>query len=136
MFPRHKTSGAYCKKNDSDYSAVIAGVLLIFQAVYVVDGTEQAVVTQFGKIVGEPKILSGPHWKIPFVQQVVLYPKTRLKWNNQPELIPTSEKTYLLVDTFAIWQIDNPSLFFKSVGRNYNAGEQYLDDILSAAVKT
>lgn len=39
-----------------------------------------------------------------------------------------------MVDTFAIWQIDNPSLFFKSVGRNYNAAEQYLDDILSAAV--
>lgn len=81
------------KKTILIISAVIGVALLFIPAVYVVDETEQAIVTQFGKIVGEPKIKSGLHWKIPFVQQAVLYPKTRLQWNDQPELIPTSEKT-------------------------------------------
>ena len=47
---------------------VVLVCLIGFLSAYVVDETEQAVVTQFGKVVGQPKTAPGLYFKIPFIR--------------------------------------------------------------------
>jgi len=76
-------------------------LLFVYFSAYVVDETEQVVVTQFGKVVGASKTEPGLYFKIPFIQVTTYLPKNLLRWDGDPGQIPTLEKTYLWVDTFA-----------------------------------
>ncbi len=113
--------------------AVIA-CLLVFTSAYVVDETEQVVVTQFGKVIGETKHAPGLYFKIPFIQQANYFPKNLLHWDGDPGQIPTLDKTYIWVDTFARWKIVDPVKYFQTVG-NLISAQGRLDDIIDPAVR-
>ena len=113
--------------------AVIA-CLLVFASSYVVDETEQVVVTQFGKVMGETKHAPGLYFKIPFIQQANYFPKNLLHWDGDPGQIPTLDKTYIWVDTFARWKIVDPIKYFQTVG-NLISAQGRLDDIIGPAVR-
>ena len=113
--------------------AVIA-CLLVFTSAYVVDETEQVVVTQFGKVMGETKHAPGLYFKVPFIQQANYFPKNLLHWDGDPGQIPTLDKTYIWVDTFARWKIVDPIKYFQTVG-NIISAQGRLDDIIGPAVR-
>ena len=113
--------------------AVIA-CLLVFTSAYVVDETEQVVVTQFGKVMGETKQAPGLYFKIPFIQQANYFPKNLLHWDGDPGQIPTLDKTYIWVDTFARWKIVDPIKYFQTVS-NLISAQGRLDDIIGPAVR-
>jgi membrane protease subunit HflC len=113
--------------------AVVA-ILFVFTAAYVVDETEQVVVTQFGKVVGEPKKESGLYFKIPFIQNATYFPKNLLEWDGDPGQVPTLDKTYIWVDAFARWRIVDPIKFFQTVNNTISARGR-LDDIIDPAVR-
>jgi modulator of FtsH protease HflC len=113
--------------------AVIA-CLLVFASAYSVDETEQVVVTQFGKVMGEPKHEPGLYFKIPFIQNANYFPKNLLHWDGDPGQIPTLDKTYIWVDTFARWKIVDPIKYFQTVG-NIISAQGRLDDIIGPAVR-
>src|ERR1700719_3646689 len=97
-------------------AAVIAVVLVLFLILssifYTVDQTEQVIITQFGKPVGDPITEPGLHFKVPFVQSVNSLDKRFLEWDGAPVAIPTRDKTYIHVDTFARWRIEDPKTYF------------------------
>ena len=66
---------------------------ILFSSAYIVDETEQVVVTQFGKIVGTPKQMPGIYFKIPFIQYTNYFPKNIISWDGDPGQIPTNDKT-------------------------------------------
>jgi membrane protease subunit HflC len=107
---------------------VIACLLLVVASSYVVDETEQVVVTQFGKVIGEPKQAPGLYFKIPFIQNTNYFPKNLLHWDGDPGQIPTLDKTYIWVDTFARVK------YFQTVG-NLISAQGRLDDIIGPAVR-
>lgn len=109
-------------------------LIALYSAAYVVDETEQVVVTQFGKAVGTPKIDPGLYFKIPIIQQANYFPKNLLEWDGDPGQIPTLDKTFIWVDTFARWKIVDPLKFFQTV-TNVMGAQARLDDILDAAVR-
>ncbi|MBU0769674.1 MAG: protease modulator HflC [Proteobacteria bacterium] len=113
--------------------AVVA-ILFVFTAAYVVDETEQVVVTQFGKVVGQPKKESGLYFKIPFIQNATYFPKNLLEWDGDPGQVPTLDKTYIWVDAFARWRIVDPIKFFQTVNNTLSA-QGRLDDIIDPAVR-
>lgn len=114
---------------------VAAAVIAIaYFSAYVVDETEQVVVTQFGKVVGTPKQASGLYFKIPFVQEATYFPKNLQEWDGDPGQIPTLDKTYIWVDTFARWKIVDPVKFFQTVNNTISA-QGRLDDIIDPAVR-
>jgi membrane protease subunit HflC len=115
---------------------VVAGIaiLFVFTSAYVVDETEQVVVTQFGKVIGKPKKESGLYFKIPFIQNTNYFPKNLLQWDGDPGQIPTLDKTYIWVDTFARWRIIDPIKFFQTVN-NVMSAQGRLDDIIDPAVR-
>ncbi|MBU4068874.1 MAG: protease modulator HflC [Proteobacteria bacterium] len=113
--------------------AVIA-CLLVFASAYVVDETEQVVVTQFGKVMGKSKQAPGLYFKIPFIQNANYFPRNLLQWDGDPGQIPTLDKTYIWVDTFARWKIVDPVKFFQTVNNTLSA-QGRLDDIIDPAVR-
>jgi len=109
-------------------------LFVLYQGIYTVDETQQVVITQFGKPVGDPVTEPGLNFKIPFVQTVSYFPKTLLQWDGDPSQVPTLDKTYIYVDTFARWKIVDPLKFFQTVN-NVVGGLARLDDIIDAAVR-
>jgi len=114
--------------------AVIAllGIFLFGGVFYTVNETEQVVITQFGKPVGAPITEPGLHVKLPFIQNANVFPKTLLEWNGDPGQIPTQDKTFIYVGTFARWRIKDPLKYYEAV-YNELAAQKKLDDILDAA---
>ncbi len=112
--------------------AVIA--FIIYGAAYTVDETEQVVITQFGRIIGEPKTDPGLKFKIPFIQKANYFNKNLLEWDGDPGQIPTLDKTFIWVDTFARWKIVDPVKFFQTVNNRFNAVGK-LNDIIDPAVR-
>ena len=115
-------------------SIAVIALLLVFSSAYTIDETQQAVVTQFGRVVGEPKLDAGLYFKVPFIQHATYFPKNLLQWDGDPGQIPTLEKTYIWVDTFARWKIVDPIKFFQTVNNTVSALGR-LDDIIDPAVR-
>ena len=108
--------------------------VLVYQSAYIVDETEQVVVTQFGRIVGNPVTSPGLKFKLPFIQKANYFPKNLLDWDGDPGQIPTLDKTFIWVDTFARWKIGDPIKFFQTVNNPFNAIGR-LNDIIDPAVR-
>lgn len=106
----------------------------LYSAAYVVDEREQVVITQFGEAIGSPKTEPGLYFKIPIIQHANYFPKNLLEWDGDPGQIPTLDKTFIWVDTFARWKIVDPLKFFQTVS-NVLGAQARLDDILDAAVR-
>ena len=122
-------------KNKSIFLIPVAIIaFIIYGAAYTVDETEQVVVTQFGRIVGEPKTDPGLKFKIPFIQKANYFNKNLLEWDGDPGQIPTLDKTFIWVDTFARWKIVDPIKFFQTVNNRFNAVGK-LNDIIDPAVR-
>ena len=103
-------------------------------ALFIVDETKQAVITQFGKPVGKPVSSSGLHFKSPFIQQAHYFEKRILNWDGDPNQIPTRDKKYIWVDTTARWKIIDALKFLQSVGNEMGA-QSRLDDIINSATR-
>jgi len=113
---------------------VIIAVIVIAQGgFYIVNEAEQAIVTQFGKPVGEISY-PGLHFKLPFIQDVTRFEKRILKWDGDPNQIPTKDKKFIWVDTTARWRITDPLLFLKTVATERGAHSR-LDDIIDSVVR-
>jgi|Deesub1362B_J571_1020462.scaffolds.fasta_scaffold02127_5 membrane protease subunit HflC len=106
-------------------------VVLLIDGAYIIDETEQAIITQFGEPVGTPKIEAGLYFKIPFIQKVHKFEKRLLEWDGDPNQIPTLDKKYIWVDTFARWRIADPLKFYQAV-RTEAEGQARLDDIIDS----
>ena len=118
-------------------SAAALAVLLLLVgsgAFYTVDPTEQVIITQFGKPVGEPVTEPGLHFKVPFIQAVKRFDKRFLQWDGAPVGIPTKDKTYIHVDTFARWRIKDPLQFFLRL-RDERSAQSRLEDILGSETR-
>lgn len=116
-------------------AVVLAGVLFVLlTSAYIVDETEQVVITQFGRVVGEPVDSPGLNFKMPFVQKATYFPKNLQEWDGDPGQVPTRDKTFIWVDIFARWKIVDPVKYFQTVN-NMVTAQGRLDDIIDPAVR-
>lgn len=115
---------------------IVATVLILLiagGAFYVVSETEQVVITQFGKPVGQVTT-PGLKIKIPFVQQVHSFDKRFLEWDGSPNNVPTRDKRFIWVDSYARWRITDPLLFFQRM-RDERGAQSRIDDILDGETR-
>ena len=111
-----------------------AGIFLAYNAAYTVDETEQVVITQFGKVVGDPITSPGLKFKLPFFQKANIFAKNLLTWDGIPGQVPTQDKTYIYVDSFARWKIVDPVKFIQTVNNEAYAIDR-LNGIIDPAVR-
>ncbi len=119
------------------YYIIIAAVLLFilgYNTIFILDETQQAIVTQFGKPIGGSRTEPGINIKLPFVQKVQYFDKRFLKWDGDPNQVPTEDKKFIFVDTYARWQIVDPLQFFIRL-RDESSGQSRLDDILDGETR-
>ena len=113
---------------------VLAALLVLSGVFYVVDETQQVIITQFGEPVGDPVVASGLHVKLPFVQRVIRFEKRFLEWDGFPNQVPTRDRRFIWVDTYARWRISDPLLFFQRL-RDERGAQSRLDDILDGGTR-
>lgn len=124
-------------KNRNKVSTIVLlliALLVLSQSAYIVNEKEQVVITQFGKPVGEAIIEPGLKFKTPFIQKVHTFEKRYLEWDGDPNQVPTKDKKYIFVDTYARWQITDPLQFFKRF-TNERGAQSRLDDILDGETR-
>lgn len=115
---------------------IILGValLVVFDGVFIVNEQEQVVITQFGKPMDEAITEPGVHFKIPFIQTTNFFDKRYLEWDGDRNQVPTKDKKFIFVDTYARWQITDPLQFFKRL-RDEIGAQSRLDDILDGETR-
>lgn len=117
--------------------AIILGILILMAisgTFYVVPEYEQIIITQFGKPVGAPVATPGLKIKLPLVQKVHRFEKRFLEWDGEPNELPTRDKRFIMVNTYARWRITDPLLFFQRL-RDERGAQTRLDDILDGETR-
>jgi membrane protease subunit HflC len=116
---------------------IVIVIGLIFTAVngfYILQEGRQAIITQFGRPVGQPITEAGLHFKLPFVQEVTYFEKKILIWDGDPNQIPTNDKTFVYLDVTARWRIADSLVFLQAVNNEARA-QTILDDIIDGTVR-
>lgn len=106
----------------------------IYSSIFILDETKQAIVTLFGKPVGEPRTEAGLNFKIPYFHKVQYFDKRYLEWDGARNQVPTKDKKFIFVDTYARWEITNPLQFFIRL-RDERSAQSRLDDILDGETR-
>ena len=113
---------------------VLFAIVTLSSSLYTVRETEQVVITQFGKPVGKPISTPGLKMKTPFVQNIHAFEKRFLEWDGSPNQIPTKDKRFIWVDSYARWRITDPLLFFQRL-HDERGAQSRLDDILDGETR-
>ncbi len=111
------------------------GVFVAAGAVYTVNEAEQVIVTQFGRPVGDTVTQAGLHFKVPVIQEITRIDKRYLQWDGPMVEMPTKDKTYVQVDTFARWRIIDAMQYFLRL-RDERSAQSRLEDILGSETRT
>jgi membrane protease subunit HflC len=110
-------------------------LFLVFSgSFYTVHQTEQVIITQFGQPIGDPITEPGLHFKTPLIQEVNSLDKRFLEWDGAPVAIPTRDKTYIHVETYARWRIADPKTYFVRL-RDERSAQSRLEDILGSETR-
>ncbi|MBP7459786.1 MAG: protease modulator HflC [Candidatus Delongbacteria bacterium] len=113
---------------------VVIALILLSSTLFIVSETDQVIITQFGKPVGAPIINAGVHVKLPLLQETHFFDKRFLEWDGDPNQVPTRDKRFIWVDTYARWRIADPLLFFQRV-KDERGAHGRLDDILDGETR-
>jgi len=113
---------------------VLAVIIIFASALYIVSETTQVIITQFGEPIGDAITTPGIHLKIPFIQKANYFEKRWLEWDGDANQIPTKDKKFIWVDTYARWRISNPLVFFQRV-RDERGAQSRIDDVIDGATR-
>ena len=115
-------------------AVVFVGAIGLYNAMFTVDQTQQALVLQLGepkRTIQEP----GLSFKIPFIQDVTYYEKRVLSLIPQDaEEVILSDQKRLKVDAYARYQIEDPLLFYQTVRNEFGARGR-LEAIIDSSVR-
>jgi membrane protease subunit HflC len=109
-------------------------LIVLFDALFIVSETNQVIITQFGEPIGGAITSPGIHIKVPFIQKTNYFEKRWLEWDGDANQIPTKDKKYIWVDTFARWRVSDPLVFFQRV-RDERGAQSRLDDIIDGETR-
>lgn len=114
--------------------AAFLAFLVVSTTFYVVNEYEQVILTQFGKPVGEPVNTPGLKARLPLIQKIHRFEKRFLEWDGDANQLPTKDKRFIWVDTYARWRITDPLLYFQRL-RDERGAQTRLDDILDGETR-
>ncbi len=114
---------------------VVALIVVLANSLYVVQPNKYGIIRQFGAVV-EVKDEPGLYFKAPFVQDYSVLPNTVLLYDLPVSDLISADKTSLIADCFAIWEIDDPRLFIESLSGSLATAEGRIDANVYNALKT
>jgi membrane protease subunit HflC len=108
-------------------------IFLLANSLYVVQENEYGVTFRFSEIVGTEDS-AGLNFKIPFIDEVQIFPKTTMLYDIPPSEVLTLDKQNMTVDCYILWSISDPQQFYRAVG-NTNEAEERLNAITYSVLK-
>jgi len=114
--------------------AALVILVVVGKPFYIVDETEQVIITQFGEPMGGPVTKAGLHFKVPFFQVANSFDKRVLEWDGDPNEVPTRDKKFIWIDTTGRWRISDPLRFLQTV-HDERTAQGRLDDIVDSATR-
>jgi len=123
--------------NNARMIQIVLGIgllVLLGQSAYTVSETEQVIITQFGDPIGDPVVTPGLHFKLPLIHRINVFDKRFLEWDGSPNQVPTRDRRFIWVDTYARWRITDPLLFFQRL-RDERGAQSRLDDVLDGETR-
>ncbi len=123
------------KKKGIIITAIVLLVLIIVAAnsVYVVAENEYACLMRFSEMVNVTDE-AGLKLKVPFVDTVTIFPDTTLIYDIPPSEVLTSDKKNMTVDSYIIWEIEDPAVFYRTLGTTSEA-EARINAVTYTALK-
>ena len=112
----------------------VAALVLLQGAFFVVNEPEQVIITQFGRPLDRQITTPGLKAKMPFIQKAHRFEKRFLEWDGAANQLPTRDKRFIWVDTYARWRISDPLLYFQRL-RDERGAQTRLDDILDGETR-
>jgi len=109
-------------------------VIILSDAFYIVSETNQVIITQFGEPIGGTIDDPGLHIKMPFIHKTNFFEKRWLEWDGDTNQIPTKDKKFIWIDTYARWRISDPLMFFQRV-RDERGAQTRIDDIVDGETR-
>ena len=110
-------------------------LIVVFSAVYTVSETEQVIITQFGKPVGgRRERRRGSTSRSRSSRTSTASTSAGCECDGDPNEIPTSDKKYIWVDTYARWRIADALRFYQAV-RDERGAQSRLDDIVDGETR-
>ena len=115
--------------------AIVVVALLVcgIGSVYTVQENEYACVVRFSKII-DTTDQAGLHFKLPFVDSIKYFPKATMLYDIPPSEVLTSDKQNMTVDSYVLWEVSDPKLFYQTLGSTV-AAEDRLDALTYSALK-
>lgn len=113
---------------------VFVVIFILLGPFYILNEGQQAVITRFGKIVNSEQT-AGLKFKMPLIDNVVVFSKKILSWDGAAQRIPTKENQFIWVDTTARWKIAAPAKYYETVN-TFNNGISRLNDVLDSSIRT
>lgn len=113
---------------------VVAAIMVLGGAFYIVSEPEQVIITQFGEPVGDAITEPGLKVKVPFIQKANYFEKRFMEWDGERNQVPTRDKRFIYVDAYARWQITDPLKYFQRL-RDERGAQSRLDDILDGETR-
>ncbi len=112
---------------------IVAIIIALSQSLYKVDQTQYAILLQLGKPIKDI-YTPGLKFKLPFIQNAILFDKRLLEYDSAPAEIITGDKKNLVIDNFARWRITDPLKFYQTV-KDYLGAQSRLDDIIYSELR-
>ena len=116
-------------------ATIVIAALLLTSVLYIVGETQQVIIMRFGEPVGVAITELGLHIKIPFIQRVNYFDKRFLEWDDAANQVPTRDKRFIWVDTYARWRISDPRVYMERLRGDEATAQSRLDDILDGETR-
>ena len=115
---------------------VLGGVVLLSSSIYTVTEVDQVIITRFGEPVSDPITEPGLKLKTPFIDTVNRFDKRFLEWDGTPNQVPTRDRRFIFVDTYARWRITDPLRYLETLQGAELTARARLADILDGETRS
>ena len=122
------------KKRIIIIAVVALALVLAMGSMFTVREDEYACTVRFEKIISTTDE-AGLHFKLPFLDSVKYFSKATQLYDIPPSEVLTSDKQNMTVDCYILWSIEDPKLFYQTLGSKAVA-EQRLNALTYNELKT
>ncbi|MBR6222598.1 MAG: protease modulator HflC [Lachnospiraceae bacterium] len=113
---------------------LVAAIIVLFSSLYMVNYNNYGIVKQFGKIVRISE-KAGLHIKTPFIEDVQLVYAGRRIYDIPASDVITKDKKSMIADDYVIWQVVEPTKYYKTLGAVDARAEERIDAAVYNATK-
>ena len=114
---------------------ILVAIVGLFMSMYIVTEKDQVFITRFGKIQGGATTNAGLYFKVPFIDKVRRFERRILEWDGRPSEVPTKDKRFIVIDSYARWRISDPKIFYENL-KDEGFAQSRLGDILDGTTRT